>query len=285
VIHFIDEAIERLLRREVPLPEATVDISFAAPDRAWGAGLTRPTVNVFLWDIRRNTVRSTGGLAQQTSNGQVARRPSSPVVDLRYLVTTWATEHRDEHQLLGSVLVCVLANSSVPPEDLPPQLPTTSSLSLSLAGEDARVPGEFWSSLDGRLKPGLQIVVSLPLEIFAWAPAGPPVGTVTVASQQMPQPSAPATGGWPGRPPAVTAAPAAGAGEGRPDGGGAASGAAGPGTGQGAESQGNKDATTDDEPVFRRRRSSGMLTMEGRPASAAPAGAEDSGTPAKNEGP
>jgi len=274
VIQFIDEAIERLLRREVPLPEATVDISFAAPDRAWGAGVTRPTVNVFLWDIRRNTVRTTGGLAQQSTNGQVARRPSSPVVDLRYLVTAWAAEHRDEHQLLGSVLVCVLANSSVPPDDLPPQLPTTSSLSLSLASEDPRVPGEFWSSLDGRLKPGLQVVVSLPLEIFEWAPAGPPVGTVGVVSRRVLQPPAPSVGGWPGRPLADTASAGAGAGRERPDGGAS-----------GEEDQRNKAPVTEPEPVFRRRRSSGMLTMEGRPASSAPADAEDSSTPADNEAP
>jgi hypothetical protein len=288
VIHFIDEAIETLLRREVPLPEATVDISFAAPDRAWGAGVTRPTVNVFLWDIRRNNLRTTGGLAQQAANGQVARRPSSPVVDLRYLVTAWAAEHRDEHQLLGSVLVCVLANSSVPPEDLPSQLATTSSLSLSLASEDARVPGEFWSSLDGRLKPGLQIVVSVPLEIFSWVPAGPPVASVSVASQRLPQAPSPSVGGWPGRRAAYTAVAGAGAGEAGageepPDGG--ASGAAGPSASQDEESQRTTGPVDETEPVFRRRRSSGMLTMEGRPVSSPSTSADDGGTPAENEGP
>jgi hypothetical protein len=272
VIHFIDEAIERLLRREVPLPEATVDISFAAPDRAWGAGVTRPTVNVFLWDIRRNTGRSTGGLVQQSANGQVARRPSSPVVDLRYLVTAWAAEHRDEHQLLGSVLVCVLANSSVPPDDMPAQLPTASPLSLSLASEDARVPGEFWSSLDGRLKPGLQIVVSLPLEIFEWVPAGPPVQSVSVTSGHVEQVPAQAMGGWPGRPLARPPATAAGT-------------ASGPGAGPGEESQRDKDPVAEADPVFRRRRASGVLTMEGRPASSEPANGEDQSTPADDEGP
>ncbi len=259
VIHFIDEAIERLLRREVPLPEASVDISFAAPDRAWGAGLTRPTVNVFLWDVRRNTVRTTGGLAQQAVNGQVARRPSSPVVDLRYLVTAWAADHRDEHQLLGSVLVCVLANSSVPAEDLPSQLPTTSSLSLSLASEEARVPGEFWSSLDGRLKPGLQIVVSLPLEIFSWVPAGPPVTSVSVEPQRRAhrQASAPA--------------------------GGASTGD-GPSTGQAEDGEGKADQVAAAGPLLRRRRSSGTLTMEGRPASSSPEGSDNGGAQAENEG-
>ena len=185
MIQFIDEAIEALLRRDVPLPEGSADVSFAAPDRQWGAGVTRPTVNVFLWDIRRNTTRMTAGLAQQSSDGAaVARRPSNPVVDLRYLVTAWAAEHRDEHQLLGSVLRCVLANSKVPMGDLPPQLPAT-SLSLSLASEAAGAPGEFWRSLDGRLKPGLQIVVSLPLDVFAWVETAPQATAVSLATRDL----------------------------------------------------------------------------------------------------
>jgi hypothetical protein len=247
LIQFIDEAIEAHLRREVPLPEASVDISFAAPDRAWGAAVTRPTVNIFLWDIRRNTTRTTAGLAQQGADGQVERRPTNPVIDLRYVVTAWAAEHRDEHQLLGSVLTCILAHSRVPADALPPQLPTSSSLSLGLASEEARVTGEFWSSLDGRLKPGLQLVVSIPLDIFGWVAAGPPARSVGVAAQRM-GPAVPDLG---------TARPGAGT---LPTG-----------------------VATGYEPALRRKRSSGMLTMEGRssnqqdtpPSPGGPSGAEN----------
>ncbi len=200
MIQFIDEAVEAHLRREVPLPETSVDISFAAPDRAWGAAVTRPTVNIFLWDIRRNMTRTTAGLAQQGADGQVERRPTNPVIDLRYVVTAWAAEHRDEHQLLGSVLTCILAHSSVAPDILPPQLPTSSSLSLGLASEEARVTGEFWSSLDGRLKPGLQLVVSIPLDIFGWVAAGPPTASVGVAAQRMSAGTAGRRTGSPGLP-------------------------------------------------------------------------------------
>lgn len=240
MIQFIDEAIETLLRREVPLPEPSVDVSFAAPDRAWGAGLTRPTVNVFLWDVRRNSSRMTAGLAQQTADGQVARRPVDPVVDLRYLVTAWASEHRDEHQLLGAVLRCVLANSSVPAAYVPPQVPASSPLAVSLASEESRVPGEFWSSLDGRLKPGLQVVVSLPLNVFEWATTAAPPGEISLASSSME--ARPATHG-PRAPGGAEVAP-------RP----------------GAVVAGPAPAGAPVAPVLRRRRSSGVLTMEGRAA-------------------
>jgi Pvc16 N-terminal domain len=244
LIQLIDEAIEAHLRREVPLPEASVDISFAAPDRAWGATITRPTVNIFLWDIRRNTSRTTAGMAQQSADGQVERRPTNPVIDLRYVVTAWAAEHRDEHQLLGSVLTCILAHSSVAASDLSPLMPAlSSSLSLGLASEEARVTGEFWSSLDGRLKPGLQLVVSIPLDIFGWVAAGPPARSVGLSAQRMdpkvPEPAAagPRTGGPNGR------------------------------------------LGGDYEPALRRRRSSGSLTMEGRSTNRADPPSSPGGSP------
>ena len=186
MIQFIDEAIETFLRRAVPLPETVADVSFAAPDRAWGAGVTRPTVNVFLWDIRRNQALSSTGLGQQYTDGhQALRRPTDPVVDLRYLVTAWASEHRDEHQLLGAVLRCVLANSALRGSDLPRALAETPFVKLALASEETRVPGEFWSSLDGRLKPGLQVVVTLPVGAFEWVPAGPPATSVSVRAEPL----------------------------------------------------------------------------------------------------
>ena len=186
MIQFVDEAIEALFRLAVPLPEAVADISFAAPARAWGAAITRPTVNVFLWDVRRNQGLSSTGLGQQWTDGQHAvRRPTDPVVDLRYLVTAWAAEERDEHQLLGSVLRCVLSNSTFPDAVMPSVLTGAPFVRLTLANEEARVPGEFWSSLDGQLKPGLQVVVTLPVAVFEWLPAGPQAESVSVATKPL----------------------------------------------------------------------------------------------------
>ncbi len=220
MLQFIDEAIEALFRREVPLPEATVDVSFAAPDRTWSAGVTRPTVNVFLWDVRRNQLLSSTGLGQQFSEDHHAlRRPTDPVVDLRYLVTAWASEHRDEHQLLGAVLRCVLANPSFPERVVPEPLRGAPFVKLGLAAEEARVPNEFWSSLDGRLKPGLQVVVTLPVGVFDWVAAGPPATSIAVGAKRL-----------------------------------SATGAAGP----------KVPAGQDGAPLLRRRRNSGVLTMEGR---------------------
>jgi hypothetical protein len=188
VIQLVDRAIEQFLRQAVPLPENSVDVSFDAPDRTWGAAITRPTVNIFLWEVTRNPAFSQAGLLQRRGpDGRVERRPTNPVVDLHYLITAWAAEQRDEHQLLGNILTCVLAHAVLPASSLPEQLAETSWITMGLATHEKRSPGEFWSALDGRLKPGLELELSLPLDVFRWEPAATPAESVGVAFGPMPE--------------------------------------------------------------------------------------------------
>lgn len=197
MIHVVDKALEGFLRRVAPLPEDAVDVSFHAPDRTWGAGLTRPTTNVFLWEISRNSGVLRAGLEHRNHDGHIERRPATPIVDLNYLVTAWATEIEDEHRLLGSVLGGILANSQIPDDLLPDPL-TGHRCGVSLAPPDTQVPGEFWSALDGRLKPGIQVTVSLPFDVFEWTPTATPAESVAVgldalAPRRPPTPPAPTT--------------------------------------------------------------------------------------------
>jgi Pvc16 N-terminal domain len=190
VIQAVDRALEDFLRAKVPLSAQAVDISFQPPDRSWGAGLTRPTINLFMWDILRNPGQMRTGLNQRlTGDGDIERRPSNPVVDLVYLVTAWATEIRDEHQLLGTVMESVLGFGSIPADVLPDRLAGT-KCGLSLAPADRRIPGDFWSALDGRLKPGLQLQVTLPIEVFQWQLAArPPEGVDLDLQRTTPGPA------------------------------------------------------------------------------------------------
>ena len=58
VLAHIDESLEAMLRAAVPLSAVDIDVSFEIPDEDWAAKLTRPTVNLYLWDIRRSSNRS-----------------------------------------------------------------------------------------------------------------------------------------------------------------------------------------------------------------------------------
>lgn len=189
MIHLVDQALEAFLRERVPLPPSSIDISFAAPDRTWGAGITRPTVNVFLWDISRSLENAASGTEETEIDGQVMRRRPPLAVDLRYVITTWATEERDEHRLLGSVVRTVLGFPIMPPDHLPEGLADAQPITIELAGGDERRASEFWSALGGQLKPGLNLQIGLPVDVFPWRPAGPRTSRVDIGVTDTTSPS------------------------------------------------------------------------------------------------
>jgi hypothetical protein len=192
MIHLIDQAVEQLLRVEVPLPAASIDVSFAAPDRTWGSSITRPTVNVFLWDIKRNVEHAQSGWVEMEIDGKINRRRASPVVELRYYVTAWASQGRDEHQLLGGVLRCVLRNGIVPRALIPELLGETDIILQLAAADDRGRPSDFWSALDGQLKPGLELRLILDVDAFDFEEAAP---ATSVIEAQLVSPPADPRGG------------------------------------------------------------------------------------------
>ena len=121
----LDETIRQLLKEELPIKNSEIEVSFEQPKRENSAKWTKPTVNLFLYDLRENNVlrqhqweRLAGG-----DNGgrggveQLARLKRSPMrVDCCYMLTTWANDPEDEHRLLTR---CLLALFRFPilPED------------------------------------------------------------------------------------------------------------------------------------------------------------------------
>src|SRR3954471_13168275 len=112
MLHPLDETLEAFLRDVVPLPARDVDVAFDAPDGEWSAALSsRPTVDLYLWDIRPNLAeRDYGEMIVEETDGRRFRRDPLPRIDCRYLVTAWTSEVRDEHSLLGDVLAALLLN-------------------------------------------------------------------------------------------------------------------------------------------------------------------------------
>ena len=184
MIQLLDASVERFLRSVVPLPPA-VAISFATPDKLWGAANAGPTVNLFLWDVRRDVRQAHFGAQYETVAGQgVVRRPD-PDVALRYLVTAWAGEPRDEHQLLGSVLRALLAHGSIPAEHVAPDLDVVGSVALEVAAGEGK-PSDFWSSLDGQLKPGFELLLRFRVPLDPSLDLGPPIGSIDLAVNRKP---------------------------------------------------------------------------------------------------
>ncbi len=164
MIHLLDSTLEQHLRGIVPLPQA-IEVSFATPDKRWGAARTRPTVNLFLWDVRRDLRSAMSGFSEERlDDGGIRRRVPDPEVAFRYLVTAWAGEPRDEHQLLGAVLRGALVEETVADADVAAGLPAVGPVHLEVSAGDGR-PNDFWNSLDGQLKPNLELTVRMFIDL------------------------------------------------------------------------------------------------------------------------
>jgi hypothetical protein len=192
MLNLLDESLEEFLRAVVPLPKREIDISFDAPDKDWSARVSRPTINMYLWDVRRNiSERELGMETVHDENGRPHRRPPLPRVDCRYLVTAWTADIRDEHSLLGATLAALLRHDEIEAEylqgsyrDVVP-VPT-----IEIAAGDGRENSDFWSALGGQLKPGLDVTVTATVDSALLTMAGPPVhrySIITTAGDATPE--------------------------------------------------------------------------------------------------
>lgn len=188
VLELIDESLEAFLRAAVPLSARDVDVSFEAPDRTWSAKLNRPTVNLFLWDIKRSKDHARTGLEEYEDNGVRMRRMALPRVELSFLVTAWTSEHADERALLGGLLRSVLAHSSIPEEYVAADLRALSPLSIGLSrGIDKKV--DVFKTLEGQLKPALDVMVVTDVDTGLGRPTAPEVSDVSLGVSDREQPS------------------------------------------------------------------------------------------------
>ncbi len=175
MLHLLDESLENMLRATMPIAKSEVDVAFDAPDNEWAGRITKPTLNLFLWDIRRSTDEAEGGRERVTQGGREAWRARPPRMAFSYLVTAWTSESRDEHRLLGSALVALLAHTTVEEEHQVDALRLAGAApTLKVARPQAKDFAEFWSAIDGQLKPGLDLTVTASVDPGVFQAAGPP---------------------------------------------------------------------------------------------------------------
>jgi len=179
VLEYIDESLERFLRAAVPLSAADVDVSFEAPDRTWSAKLNRPTINMFLWDIKRSTERARSGVEEYERDGVRMRRMALPRVELRYLLSAWTNDHADERALLGGLLRAVLGSNEIPAEHVSPELADLSSLTMSLT-RSGDTSMDVFKTLEGQLKPALDVTIVTDIDTGMGGATAQPVGEIAI---------------------------------------------------------------------------------------------------------
>ncbi len=178
MLHHLDESLELFLRDRVPLGVREIDVAFDAPDQTWAGTISRPTVNVFLYDLQRSVTRAVAGQEVVEQHGTTARRMAPTFVDCRYLVTTWTTDPRDSHQLLGALLRAVISHREIPAPYLGGPLaeaPQAPRLALASVPQRDQQHAQLWPALEGQLHPALDLVVTVAIEPSVSQPMGPPI--------------------------------------------------------------------------------------------------------------
>lgn len=165
----LDETLKALLREMGGLDPEEVDVAFDAPDREWAARVGKPTVNCYLYDVRENLeLRGTEWSVERNSNGHMTEKRKSPRrFDLSYVCTAWTADIEDEHRLLWRVLATMIRCPRLPKHLLQGELANLDyPIMTEVAQPDGllRDPADVWSALDNRIRPSINVVVTLPLD-------------------------------------------------------------------------------------------------------------------------
>ncbi|NWF78438.1 MAG: DUF4255 domain-containing protein [Chloroflexi bacterium] len=216
----LDEALRQILIQVGDLRPSEVDIDFSIPDRDWSGGITRPTINCYLFNIHeRKLLREDGWQLEGRGGVGAVRRPPPLYIELTYLITAWTQRGNvaDEHRLLWRVLRTLARFPMLhePVRPAPPGAPPRVALPEDASRDALRArlraclpaslhdhplpiyaavaqpegvlksPGEFWSTFENPIKPSLTYAVTIGLDREA-LPAGPPV-LATGLSLQTPE--------------------------------------------------------------------------------------------------
>ena len=183
MISELDETIRQILLKEGGFDVADVDVSFDLPNREWSGGISKPTLNCYLFDIHeRRQLREEGWeIEQYATTGATRRRP--PIFfEMTYLLTAWTRAVEDEHRLIWHALRTMLRFPVLPAGHLQGMLsdhPWPIRTSIAQTEGVLKSPGEFWSALENHIKPSLSFVVTFALDQES-VQAGPPVLTTSL---------------------------------------------------------------------------------------------------------
>ena len=159
-----------------------IDVVFDTPTTEWAGTLTRPTVNIFLCDLRKSAKPGQSGPERGRDGGRSNERRPGMRVDCIFAVTAWSKAIADEHRLLSQVLG-VLYAFPILDDHLGPRLSDGSQRYSILATVGEQRPeqrADFWRSVGGVYKPALDYVVTLAVESGTVVQRGPDTRSLTL---------------------------------------------------------------------------------------------------------
>jgi len=181
----LDDALRALLRRELERHGFEgVDIAFDAPSKEWSGKLTKPTVDVFLYDLREALERAAADTSERRGNGG-ARTVHPPLhLELTYAVTAWTKAVEDEHRLLSQVRAILFSHRELPPDILEASRDGVQLRDVQTSvGRPREEKADFWTSVGGEYKASIDLVAHLTIESGATYVRGPEVRTQTIRTR------------------------------------------------------------------------------------------------------
>jgi hypothetical protein len=172
MLHLIDDALEAFLRQELDAG-SRFDVSFDLPDKEWAAGLSRPTLNLYLAKVNPGPPEATAGVEFFEQDGVPHRRQALPRIAFTYYATAWVSDVRDEHRLLGSVLTAVARTRTLGGEHLPDGLRDNGPAPTVKLDNTVPQPGDLWPAIGGRCHPALALLVTAAVDTGQSAPVAP----------------------------------------------------------------------------------------------------------------
>ena len=166
MIFEVDEALRKLLVKEMPIRKNEIDVAFEMPKREWSSRVNKPTINFFLYDILENVDLRGSEQWERIDNedGTVSLKRNPVRMNLFYLVSAWAKEVQDEHKLLSSSLITLLRQPFLPEGYLPKELqdqPVPIRLEVASGVKTDQRISELWSKMDNDLHPAIRLTVTL----------------------------------------------------------------------------------------------------------------------------
>jgi hypothetical protein len=158
----LENVLQAWLREQLPLPEDVGEISFDSPDGTWGTAVTRPTVNLFLFEIARAAQQPVALPPRRDPDGTLVREQPAPAVSFSYLLSAWGGGAREEHRLLGDAVRAVLRTPflTAGAEDGPASSELAGPVQLALAAPDQVRARDLWTGLGGRLRASMVLVAT-----------------------------------------------------------------------------------------------------------------------------
>jgi hypothetical protein len=194
----LDEALRDLLRAQLRRHGFEgADVVFDTPTKDWAAKLTRPTVDVFLYDLIRSSEPSeTGVNTTHGAGGRAIDRPVPLRLECWYAISAWAPEVIDEHRLLSQVIAVLNSYPILDADVLGPRLGLANQrypVQARVAEQRKERRADFWQSVGGHYKPAVDYKVTLAVESGRAFERGPEVRTASVRTRSLDRPKLIAT--------------------------------------------------------------------------------------------